>query len=72
MGFCHRCGEITAGKCSKCGGRSVGKIKGIILDAYIVYTFYLCTLFSFFLVASTIASIKSESGIDICDRWQSQ
>ncbi|GAN09966.1 hypothetical protein MAM1_0307d09499 [Mucor ambiguus] len=23
MGFCQRCGEITAGKCSKCGGRSV-------------------------------------------------
>ncbi|KAG1459138.1 hypothetical protein G6F46_006342 [Rhizopus delemar] len=23
MGFCHRCGEITRGKCSKCGGRSV-------------------------------------------------
>lgn len=25
MGFCHRCGEITLGKCGKCGGRSVGK-----------------------------------------------
>ncbi|KAI9365829.1 hypothetical protein BD770DRAFT_377343 [Pilaira anomala] len=23
MGFCQRCGEITTGKCSKCGGRSV-------------------------------------------------
>ncbi|KAI7901137.1 uncharacterized protein BX663DRAFT_553383 [Cokeromyces recurvatus] len=23
MGFCNRCGEITTGKCKKCGGRSV-------------------------------------------------
>ncbi|KAI8084338.1 uncharacterized protein B0P05DRAFT_535139 [Gilbertella persicaria] len=23
MGFCQRCGEITSGKCKKCGGRSV-------------------------------------------------
>ncbi|KAI9476492.1 MAG: hypothetical protein EXX96DRAFT_577346 [Benjaminiella poitrasii] len=23
MGFCQRCGEITAGKCKRCGGRSV-------------------------------------------------
>lgn len=23
MGFCHRCGEITRGKCVKCGGRPV-------------------------------------------------
>lgn len=26
MGFCQRCGEITSGKCGKCGGRSVRKV----------------------------------------------
>lgn len=26
MGFCQRCGDITTGKCSKCGGRSVRNV----------------------------------------------
>lgn len=35
MGFCHRCGEITAGKCGKCGGRSVGKTNRQFRHIYI-------------------------------------
>lgn len=64
MGFCRYCGEISLGKCSRCGGRSVGKKKKKAYSkAYVFILLY---------IESTISSMISDNSVSIIDKWQSQ